>query len=830
MPRVEISDIVLRSAGASVSAVPGAEVQVNIRGGGAATVYSAESGGTALANPLEADAAGRIEGWLEEGSYDLIISHDTITTYTDHFEAVSGTPVGSETATTARQGVSIGKRGTLYKQGVTTGVTTTGVTSRHMMSVPSGAERASDIFVRWGDWSWGGNLTPVGELLVDASIEHPATGALHRLYFRGSKTGALSPTGHLDSDDLGFDFLGTDAVEVYVRTWVRAVSGTVEVPCDWATTTTFEEWEQSGDHVMDASATPATPGANPGPYLPQRFFYTPVMLGARRIVPEAADVVALVGDSNMATSDQSAASEQATTDILTVRCAVAGASITAWSQPLAGGYAMTANANPQQLLETVSVSGATVAYVALGTNDGGTSQPAATVADELNLLLGSIKARLSGRAKVIVSTCPPITTGTDATTIPSAQTPAASAAFISALNVLILDGLDNADWIVDAASAVEVNAAGVPTQGGQRWVTGTTYDGTHYSAAGQNAVAPLAEDAVGNILAGETGGLSQLGFIGTPSAPVNVVAPAITGSAQTGQTLTCSTGTWTGYPIPTKTFQWKRAGVAISGATNSTYVVQVADEGQLVKCTVTGTNASGSVGADSNTVTPTAPLDPATILGGQLEARWRASEITGLADGAAISQWDDESGNANHLVQASGGLQPLYKTGINNGLPAVRFDGTDDELHVSLTLTQPFAMFFVAKLTAASNPSHVRIFAKPQPGSTFSIHFGTGDPSLMTMQAGSALQSGFMSDPSADWHAWGFVFDGASSEMLKDNTSVVAGAAGSGGITSLYLGADAFGSGAADIQHQEVIVATGTLTSGQLDDLATYFQDTYDTP
>ncbi len=47
-------------------------------------------------------------------------------------------------------------------------------------------------------------------------------------------------------------------------------------------------------------------------------------------------------------------------------------------------------------------------------------------------------------------------------------------------------------------------------------------------------------------------------------------------------------------------------------------------------------------------------------------------------DGTGISQWDDQSGNARHLTQGTGGSQPLYKTAIQNGLPVVRYDGVDD--------------------------------------------------------------------------------------------------------------------------------------------------------
>jgi hypothetical protein len=69
------------------------------------------------------------------------------------------------------------------------------------------------------------------------------------------------------------------------------------------------------------------------------------------------------------------------------------------------------------------------------------------------------------------------------------------------------------------------------------------------------------------------------------SGPVNSVRPAITGTKQVGQTLTCSTGTWS--KSPTFTYQWLRNGQPISGATASTRVLQVADQGALMSCRVT---------------------------------------------------------------------------------------------------------------------------------------------------------------------------------------------------------------------------------------------------
>jgi hypothetical protein len=92
--------------------------------------------------------------------------------------------------------------------------------------------------------------------------------------------------------------------------------------------------------------------------------------------------------------------------------------------------------------------------------------------------------------------------------------------------------------------------------------------------------------------------------------PVNTVAPAITGTAQEGETVTCSTGTWTGTPTITYAFQWKRNGSNIGSATSSTYVLVKADVSQSITCQVTATNGSGSASATSNTITPIAAVDP----------------------------------------------------------------------------------------------------------------------------------------------------------------------------------------------------------------------------
>lgn len=83
----------------------------------------------------------------------------------------------------------------------------------------------------------------------------------------------------------------------------------------------------------------------------------------------------------------------------------------------------------------------------------------------------------------------------------------------------------------------------------------------------------------------------------TAGAPVNTGLPVISGTPQPGNTLSCSTGTWTNNPT-SFAYQWFLGGKAISGATSSTFPVQIGDEAtgptDTVTCQVTASNASGA--------------------------------------------------------------------------------------------------------------------------------------------------------------------------------------------------------------------------------------------
>ena len=93
MPRAKIPVTVLGSDGRPFA---GAAVTVRKRSDASlATIYSAETGGGTLANPLTSDAFGRVGGWVDRNAYDCIVTGSGLTTFTEPLDAA---PAGDDTA------------------------------------------------------------------------------------------------------------------------------------------------------------------------------------------------------------------------------------------------------------------------------------------------------------------------------------------------------------------------------------------------------------------------------------------------------------------------------------------------------------------------------------------------------------------------------------------------------------------------------------------------------------------------------------------------------------------------------------------------------------
>jgi lysophospholipase L1-like esterase len=72
-------------------------------------------------------------------------------------------------------------------------------------------------------------------------------------------------------------------------------------------------------------------------------------------------------------------------------------------------------------------------------------------------------------------------------------------------------------------------------------------------------------------------------------------------------------------------------------------------------------------------------------------------------NGQTVEQWNDQSGNARNMTQATAGLRPVYTTGLLNGLSGVVFNGTAGEYLKNTALAfsdQAVTIFFVYAVNA----------------------------------------------------------------------------------------------------------------------------------
>jgi hypothetical protein len=230
-------------------------------------------------------------------------------------------------------------------------------------------------------------------------------------------------------------------------------------------------------------------------------------------------------------------------------------------------------------------------------------------------------------------------------------------------------------------------------------------------------------------------------------APTNSVAPVISGTSLVGEILTTTTGTWSGIPTPTYSYQWKR-GVTNIGTNATTYTLVAADAGQSITCVVTATNAGGSANATSNALSiynslldvyPSASsaysirlLRAARYNNALLRVRRSSdnaevdvfvdtnyqlslsSNITSRTSGttlgtwagansAFVTIWYDQSGNNNNATQTTAANQPsIVVSGVlqtNLGKAALQFSGTTN-FTATVNWTNLFATYTVARLNS----------------------------------------------------------------------------------------------------------------------------------
>jgi len=183
----------------------------------------------------------------------------------------------------------------------------------------------------------------------------------------------------------------------------------------------------------------------------------------------------------------------------------------------------------------------------------------------------------------------------------------------------------------------------------------------------------LGPEDVGSALRVRVGVSNQLGSITDVSQPTEVVeaaallqntlAPAVSGTPQSGATLTASAGSWLGTSTLGYAYQWQSCDGEggdcedVEGATSSTYELDEGDVGHTIRVAVTASDEGGMaaelspatepIAAPNAPVVEQAPLaSGTTLVGDTLHAS--AGAFSGEAPLAYSYQWErcDEGGEA----------------------------------------------------------------------------------------------------------------------------------------------------------------------------------------
>lgn len=291
---------------------------------------------------------------------------------------------------------------------------------------------------------------------------------------------------------------------------------------------------------------------------------------------------------------------------------------------------------------------------------------------------------------------------------------------------------------------------GVPAHGGEN--ANLYYDGTHPTQTGMDYIERAYAPA-----------MSARMFAAAAPAIASV---AITGTAQDGQTLTAALSGVTGHSYPVLTYQWKRAGTNISGATSATYQCVTADVGSALTCTATATNqvsatsttsaATSAISAVPAPVKTSDPVASGTATEGQVLSVTNGSFTNSPTsytyqwkrDGSAIS---GATSSAYTLVSGDVGASiTCTVTAINGGGSA---SGTSNALGpvaagnnflIDALTAAPVAAYSTRKLKSTYSGSAIKV-RRSSDDATQDIGFdGSGDLDVAALATFVGANSGYI--------------------------------------------------------------------------------------
>ncbi len=210
-------------------------------------------------------------------------------------------------------------------------------------------------------------------------------------------------------------------------------------------------------------------------------------------------------------------------------------------------------------------------------------------------------------------------------------------------------------------------------------------------------------------------------------------------------------------------------------------------------------------------------FSPADVAG--LVAWYDAAQLAGHADGDAVPQFDDASGNAHHATQAAAGSRAVYRAAPLNGRPALEFDGTNDFYASPFAQGLPLSMFVVGTMPAAG----ARAFWS---GGGNYLYVYRDPPAALSVYAGANLVTSYHPATGVPFYTT-VIANGASSSVRVNGATVATGNAGSNGSPPGAHLAGGGGGRALGGLIAEIVVYAGAVADADRDDVEAYLADKY---
>lgn len=157
---------------------------------------------------------------------------------------------------------------------------------------------------------------------------------------------------------------------------------------------------------------------------------------------------------------------------------------------------------------------------------------------------------------------------------------------------------------------------------------------------------------------------------------------------------------------------------------------------------------------------------------------WLKADSLSLSDGDQVSSWNDSSGNGNNATQSNSSYKPIFKTGILNGKPVVRFTASDDHIicpnGVFSGVSTETSMFIVMKVTNISSEKFNFTQSVDNASNRYSTHTPYSDGKIywdFGNISGNGRLSGSWGGDSSSFYYWGYLA-GSGMAIRRNGTQI----------------------------------------------------------